>query len=205
MEQRQREPGSSWRRPQRGSKDARGAEPGGFAALVMLHLPAVLRVTAALVGTADAEDAAQESIVQAWQAAPTLRDEGALRAWLLQIAVNLCRDWHRGRFGTRQRLNESLHVSSDGEALALIGADPGTSDHTGAIDLRWAINTLHSDLRMVVALRYYAGMDASEIGAALGLPAATVRTRLRRALMVLRERLGAPSDLPAADAQEGGL
>lgn len=205
MEQRQREPGSPWRRSQRGPEDARGAESGGFAALVMPHLPAVLRVTAALVGTADAEDAAQETIVRAWQAAPTLRDEGALRAWLLQIAVNLCRDWHRGRFGTRQRLDEPLHASSDGEELALIGADPGTSDHTGAIDLRRAINTLDRDLRMVVALRYYADMDATEIGAALGVPAATVRTRLRRALTVLRGRLGAPSGLPGAGAQEGGL
>jgi RNA polymerase sigma-70 factor (ECF subfamily) len=170
----------------------------------MPYVPAVLRVTAALVGTADAEDAAQETIVRAWQAAPTLRDEGALRSWLLQIAVNLCRDWQRGRFGTRQRLNEPLLASSDVEDLALIGSDAGTSDHTGALDLRRAINTLEHDLRLVVVLRYYAEMDATEVGAALGVPAATVRTRLRRALMVLRDRLSAPHDLPTAGTAEGG-
>ena len=47
------------------------------------------------------------------------------------------------------------------------------------------------DLRRVVALRFYAGMDSPQIGAILELPAATVRTRLRRALELLRRDLSA--------------
>ncbi len=48
---------------------------------------------------------------------------------------------------------------------------------------------LPDDLRVVVALRYYAGFDATEIGNTLKIPPATVRTRLRHALRLLRERL----------------
>jgi DNA-directed RNA polymerase specialized sigma24 family protein len=53
-----------------------------FATLLPPLTPAVLRVAAALVGTADAEDAAHEAILrawQAWQAWPTLRDTQLVR------------------------------------------------------------------------------------------------------------------------------
>jgi RNA polymerase sigma-70 factor (ECF subfamily) len=153
----------------------------------------MLHVAAALVGTADAEDAAQEAVLRAWQAWEALREPGALRSWLLRITTHVCQDWQRGRFGTRRARTLPLLDADGGPPLALLGADPGASDHTGALDLRQAINRLDADLRVVLVLRYYAEMDASEIGAALGMPPATVRTRLRRALQVLRERLEAPS------------
>jgi RNA polymerase sigma-70 factor (ECF subfamily) len=159
-----------------------------FVTLVPLHTNAMLRVASALVGPGDAEDAAQEAAVRAWQAWGTLRDRGALRPWLLRITVNVCRQWRRGGFGRRVRLVEALPEES-GELLAALEASPGSSDHTGALDLRRAVNELREELRVVVVLRYYAGMDASEVGEALGIPPATVRTRLKRALGILRERI----------------
>ena len=167
-----------------------------FAAIIPLYATAILRVAAALVGPADAEDAAQEAIMRGWQAWPTLRDSGAARSWLLRITVNVCRDWQRGRFGTRRRLTEPL---ADDEAipLALLGGDPGASDHANAMDLRGAIDTLDETLRLVVVLRYYSGMDATEVGAILGIPPATVRTRLRRALRQLRGQMSASSGVYA--------
>lgn len=175
----------------------------GFEALVPRHLAAMLRVAAALVGMAEAEDAAQEALVRSWQAWPMLRDVNALRPWLLRITVNVCRDWCRGRFGTRRRLVEPLGADGSEETLALLGSDPGASDQMAALDLRQAINALEMDYRVVVVLRYYAGMDATEIGAALGLPGGTVRTRLRRALALLREHLSASEHPRSFRAQEG--
>ena len=161
-----------------------------FASVIPQHATAILRVAAALVGPADAEDAAQEAITRGWQAWPTLRDKAAARSWLLRITVNVCRDWQRGRFGTRRRLTEPL---SENDVLppALLGGDPGASDHANALDLRGAIDILSDDLRLVVVLRYYSGMDATEVGAILGIPPATVRTRLRRALRELRSHMTA--------------
>jgi RNA polymerase sigma-70 factor (ECF subfamily) len=174
-----------------------------FNALVAQHAQAVLGVAAAIVGAADAEDAGQEAIVRAWRAWPMLREREAFRAWLLRITVNVCRDWQRGRFGTRRRLNQSLDEAETAAPLAMLGADPGGSDHTAALDLRHAINQLEDDLRLAVVLRYYAGMDATEIGAALGVPPATIRTRLRRALQSLRERLSGPRSHSAPRDPEG--
>jgi RNA polymerase sigma factor (sigma-70 family) len=164
------------------------AEAGDFAVVAPQHTAAMLRVAAALVGRADAEDAAQEALTHAWQAWETLRDPGAVRPWLLRITVNVCRHWQRGGFGRRVRTTEPL--PEDDEGLALLDADLGTSDHTGSLDLRAAVNALELELRMLVALRYYGGMDASEIGLALHTPPATIRTRLRRALALLRDALG---------------
>jgi RNA polymerase sigma-70 factor (ECF subfamily) len=165
------------------------ANPDHFAALATQHTRAVLRVAAALVGQADAEDAAQEALTRAWQAWESLREEAALRSWLLKITVNVCNQWLRGGFGRRERLTAPLLEDSD-VVYALLDTDLGTSDHTGSLDLRNAINALDADLRLIVTLRYYGGMDASEIGATLGAPSATVRTRLRRALTLLRAHLG---------------
>lgn len=178
--------------------------PGGFIARVAPHVPVVQRVAAALVGTADAEDAVQEAVIRAWQAEPSLHGIAAVRPWLVRITINVCRDWHRGRFGTRRRLTEALPDRDSDNAFAVIGDDPGTSDHTDAMDLRRAVGTLDRDLRVVVALRYYAGLDATEIGAALGMPPATVRTRLRRALGLLRERLATPGERAGNAPREGG-
>ncbi len=174
-----------------------------FAALAPPHMTTMLRVAAALVGVADAEDAAQEALVRGWQAWSSLRDRSSMRAWLLRITVNVCRDWQRGRFGTRRRLVQSLYPESDADPIALLGNDPGASDHTAALDLREAINSLDPDYRLVVVLRYYAGMDATEVGAALSIPPATVRTRLRRALVLLRERLSASGDKPPSTFGKG--
>jgi RNA polymerase sigma-70 factor (ECF subfamily) len=175
-----------------------------FNALIAQHAERMIRVAAAIVGTMDAEDAAQEAIVRAWRAWPTLRDRGAFSAWLLRITVNVGRDWLRGRFGAHRRLNESL---DDAETEAdfpatLFGDDPGASDHAAALDLRHAISQLDTELRTVVALRYFAGLDATEIGAALAIPPTTVRTRLRRALRRLRDRLDDSSEHPAARSRE---
>lgn len=167
-----------------------------FAELVRGELPLLLATACAIVGTSEGEDAAQEAILRGWQALPSLHNLAAIRPWVLRITVNLCLDWLRGAHGTRLRRIRPL---AGDEPIALLSVDPGTSDHTGALDLRRAVNTLETDLRMVVVLRYYAGMDATEIGAALGIPAPTVRTRLRRALTLLRERLEEPRVLPARD------
>jgi RNA polymerase sigma-70 factor (ECF subfamily) len=207
-----------WRRTQRNPDDPDCALPGDpqdaraqtdtdgamFNALIAQHAERMVRVSAAIVGIADAEDAAQEAIVRAWQAWPMLQNRDAFSAWLLRITVNVGRTWLRGRFGTHRRLNESLDEAETEADLpaVLLSDDLGASDHAAALDLRHAISQLDAELRAVVALRYFAGLDATEIGAALAIPPATVRTRLRRALRRLRDRLGDSSEHSATRSRE---
>ena len=90
----------------------------GFAAIVPMHAPAMLRVATALIGPADAEDAVQEAAMRAWQAWATLRNPDAARSWLLQITVNVCRGWRRGLKGRQ----EALTPASAGRRRAIAGA-----------------------------------------------------------------------------------
>ncbi|MGH2516882.1 MAG: RNA polymerase sigma factor [Ktedonobacterales bacterium] len=200
MEQRRAVPPDAHDPPGSAATDGQAHADGDFSTLMPAHLPAMLRAAAALVGSADAEDAAQEAILRAWQAWDTLRNPALVRAWLLRITVHVCLDWQRGRFGTRRALTLPL-LDDAALPLALLGADPGASDHTGALDLREAINALDADLRVAVILRYYAQMDATEIGAALGVPPATIRGRVRRALFALRARLSGPPS-PSTQSSE---
>jgi RNA polymerase sigma-70 factor (ECF subfamily) len=163
-----------------------------FAAIVPHYASDMLRVAAALIGPAEAEDAVQEASMRAWQAWSSLRNVDAVRSWLLHITLNVCRQWRRGLKGRQQAHMQSLPDDADSEyhhLLALHETDPGTSNHTGALDLRAAVNALPIDLRIVVVLRYYAGLDATEIGEMLDIPAGTARSRLHRALLQMRARL----------------
>jgi RNA polymerase sigma-70 factor (ECF subfamily) len=178
------------------------ADERAFAQLVPPLAPAMLRVAVALVGRADAEDATQEAILHAWQSWSTLRDVRAVRSWLLRVTVNVCRQWRRGSLGQQRRLTESLPYDGDG-LLAALDADPGTTAHVAALDVRRVLNRLDEDLRLIVVLRYYGGMDATEIGEALSMSPATVRTKLRRALVLLRQKLEA-GDHDASSRAKGG-
>ena len=173
-----------------------------FAACVAPHTPAMARVATALVGAADAEDAAQEALVRAWNGWPELREPAATRAWLLRITVNVCRNWAVGHFGTHRRSTESLDTGVDAGVLSrMASSELGTASHADALDLRRAIANMDEDLRYVVALRFYAGMDATEIGTLMDAPPATIRTRMRRALALLRDQLTAPQDASATSRQ----
>lgn len=171
------------------------------AAALALHAESARRVALALIGPADAEDAVQEALVRGWQAWATLRNPAAVRPWLLSITVNVCRSWQRGRFGTHRRFSEALEDANQ-RPLAYIVSHPGASFPTAALDLRNAINQLDESLRVVVVLRYYGGLDATEIGEALDIPSSTVRGRLSRALTLLRASLGDSGDQPAHSRQE---
>lgn len=167
-----------------------------FAAMVAPHIGAMARMAAALVGIADAEDAAQEALVRAWSGWASLREEHAVHTWLLRITINVCRNWQDGGFGTYRRLTVPLASLFDpiSDAIVPLNAiNPGAFE-PAAFDLRTAVAQLPPDLRQVVALRFYAGMDSTEIGTVLDIPAGTVRTRLQRALARLRKALADEAD-----------
>ncbi len=174
-----------------------------FAQLVTPHLTAMLRVARVMVGADDAEDVAQEAVTSAWRRRSDLRDSDALRAWLLRITVNTCHNWRRARNNPVGRYAQSLAE----EPLlpeGLYTSDPGASDHAIRLDLRQAIASLEAEHQQLIALRYFAGLDSAEIGTMLGAPPATVRTRLRRALILLRQRLNGPYRDRAAPVREKG-
>lgn len=177
---------------------------GDFEPLVTPHLTAMLRVARLMVGADDAEDVAQEAITRAWRSWDDLRDPAATRGWLLRITVNACHNWRRARATPTGRYALSLNDEPPLPAGAQ-ASDPGASDHALRLDIRHALAALEPEPQHLIALRYFAGLDSTEIGSILGIPAGTVRTRLRRALTLLRQRLDGTGQPDRVDGPDGDL
>jgi RNA polymerase sigma-70 factor (ECF subfamily) len=100
------------------------------------------------------------------------------RPWLHRIVVNRSLDWVKAR---RRRPEVSGELVAGTEA-------PAPADEMSA-ELMTALGALDPDQRALVVLRHVLGYRSSELAGMLGMPAATVRTRLARALHQLRSLL----------------
>ena len=172
-------------RAQRGDHDAFAALAGATIA----RLDATARL---IVRDPDlARDAVQDTLVRCWRDLPTLRDVVAFDAWLHRLLVNACLDQVRRR---RRRVVEveltSLHA-------------PAVADFTGQlIDrdlLERALGTLDPEWRAIVVLHYFLEMPLPEVARIVGIPLGTAKSRLHRALGILRTSAGLEPG-PAAES-----
>ena len=158
--------------------------------LVEQHATEVYRLTAAIVGSGDAADVAQEAFVVAWQQLPKLRDDGAFAPWLRRICVNRSRNWLRDR---GRRPMAALDLGDEAASAAL--PDPG-GDFRGAVEARAvlerAFESLTPDQRAVLALHYSIGYSIAESADALGIRAGTAKSRLSAGLAALRREIEEP-------------
>jgi RNA polymerase sigma factor (sigma-70 family) len=167
---------------------ARRGDQRAFETLVRPHEETAFRLAYVITGSAaEAEDAAQEALVKAWQALGRFRTSQPLRPWLLRIVANEARNRRRAtsrRFGLVARAGEQ----SSG------GAAPSPEDLSAAADesrrLLAALGELPEPARLVLACRYLLELSERETAAALGIRRGTVKSRTARALTELRERYG---------------
>lgn len=157
-----------------------------------------------LLGEAsDAEDATQDAFILAYQHLPSFRG-GSFRAWLMRILTNVAYDELRRRKSRRTVPLEPLDVNDDEIESPPWIIDPGESPESTAErgELGRAIqdhlNELSPDLRAVVVLIDIQGFDYLEAAAALKVPIGTVKSRLARARLRMRNSLhGSREILPS--------
>lgn len=147
-----------------------------FQDLVDRHWRDVARLSAALVGSNDAEDCAQRAWLQALAAYPSLRSAQNLRSWLLTITSHCATDLHRGR-ARRAVPVESL---PDRPAAEVAERDDALWD---------AVRALPDRQRTAVALRYVAELPHAEIAAVLGTTPPASRRLVSDALATLRKEM----------------
>jgi RNA polymerase sigma-70 factor (ECF subfamily) len=124
-------------------------------------------------GGRDVEDIYQETWLRAVRFAARFDPSRRFSTWLFQIAVNLCRDWHR-------RLPLEAVEPREGERR--VGThDPGPRLEA-RLDAERLLARLPEPQRSVVILRYYHGFGEAETADILGCPAGTVKSRLHNAL-----------------------
>jgi RNA polymerase sigma-70 factor (ECF subfamily) len=128
--------------------------------------------------TSEAEDVVQEAFVQVWrQAARYDARRGSPQAWLCTIARTRALDRLRRRIARREDATEPPPT----------GTLPRTEE---ALAVRKALDTLSAEQRRALELAYYDGLTQTEIAAALNEPLGTIKTRIRTAMIRLREALG---------------
>lgn len=149
--------------------------------LANAYADAILRLSYTyLKNTADAQDICQTVFVKLLAEPREFESAEHERAYVLRMAANACKDllkspWRKRTCGLETVLEVPAPEAGDGSVLA-------------------AVNELPAHYRAVIYLFYYEGYQAAEIGKILGVPTATVHTRLARGRARLRDVLGGADD-----------
>ena len=141
----------------------------------------------------DAKDVVQEAFVQAFLKLESFQGASAFYTWLYRIAFNVAAT-HRRRRGAMRTAEQA--AINDGQLRGSEGS-PQTADAPSdrlerderCRQVRYAISQLPEEYRVVLVLREMEGYCYESIAEVLDLPVGTVRSRLHRARLQLREQL----------------
>lgn len=145
----------------------------------------------------DAADVAQDTFLKLWRTLPSFRGESSFSTWLFRITQNCALDHLRRRAG-----NRTLSLTYDGDESDEEGRERELVDdsveHNPAAQLeqnerakavRAAIASLRADHREVLVLREMEGLSYTRIAEMLGLELGTVKSRINRARIQIKEFL----------------
>ncbi len=164
---------------QQGSDDA-------FRELVSRHKNYVFAVIGRQLNNREvAEELAQDTFVRAYRALSKFRGDSSFRTWLTRIALNTTRSY----FSSRRAVMEQANVPLEDEHIKEVGQsdhDPVIAKELVAL-FRGCFRKLKSDLREVVSLCGFEEQSYEEVALSLAIPVGTVRSRLNRARLMLKE------------------
>jgi RNA polymerase sigma factor (sigma-70 family) len=129
---------------------------------------------------ADAEEAVQEAFLRAWRFRASLSRGSDVRPWLYRVVVKICNSKLRKEIphrDHRQRVEELDGMPTDDVAERFVTES----------DLLTAVQSLPSQLRIVIVLRYFADLSERELATAIGKRPGTVKSRLHEARRLLAE------------------
>jgi RNA polymerase sigma-70 factor (ECF subfamily) len=160
-----------------------------FRELLERHQRLVIGTVARMIGTADAEDVAQQVFINVWKSAPRWRPEASVTTWLMTITKRLVFNESRRRFRARlipQTTDEELGPEP-------FDSKPGPDGEVLNLELHRAVESAMAMLpekeRLAVILRQHEGMPYEEIAVVLGISLPAVKSLLFRARNSLKERL----------------
>jgi RNA polymerase sigma-70 factor (ECF subfamily) len=127
------------------------------------------------------DEVVQDTFAAVWRQARGWTGQGEVAAWMWGIGVHRMLHVLRGRPAGTALLAEADQVEISAEERVLMGVEYG--------DLGGALERLSPELRAAVQATVLDGLTTREAGQLLGIPAGTVKTRMMRARIVLREEL----------------
>ena len=160
-----------------------------FRALVERESPTVIGVCRRILRDPDeAQDAAQDTFIQAYRALATFRGDGPFGAWVRRIAIRLA----ISRLSARREVM-TIDAATMDPGDGLYGTDESpetrflTDENRGAIID--AVSALPPEQQEVIMLRFFGDLSILEIAARTDVPVGTVKSRLSRGVTNLRHQL----------------
>ena len=132
-----------------------------------------------------AEDICQEIFVKLWSAGDSFQSKEHERAWVIRASVNLCKDYAKSAWAKRTVLENEWREETAPEQEPSMAAEKKEE----AKKLFQMVSELEDAFKSVLILYYYEDLSSKEIAHALGIPEATVRSRLKRGRDKLQKRL----------------
>ena len=142
----------------------------------------------------DALELSQEAFLNAWKGLGKFQGESSFATWLYRLTSNVCIDFLR-KEKRRSALSMTISLDDEEEARQAELPDERFSPHLEAERrerreaLRAGLNTLSAEHRRVLILRELEGLSYGEIAQVLGLEEGTVKSRIARARLALRNYL----------------
>jgi RNA polymerase sigma-70 factor, ECF subfamily len=192
-------------------QDAQGGSLDAFNALILHYQDSVFNTALRILGDEDlASDATQEAFLSAFRSITSFRG-GSFKAWLMRTVTNACYDELR-----RQKRRPTIPLepeTDEGEEmdsprwLADTNMSPEQEAEADEVEhaIQHCLNNLPVEFKTVVVMADIQGMDYSEVAIAVRVPLGTIKSRLARARLRLRECLqGFRELLPASFRLEEG-
>lgn len=175
---------------------AKRGDAAAFEALVTPHERLIYFTCLKLMGNEqDAGDCAQEALIRAYRAMPTYRHESKFETWLYRIAYNVCLDALRKRKRTAAESLEALSESG------YVPVDRGPTPYSALEQkermamLKQGIDLLPEEMRTVLVLSQLQELSYEEIAKITDSPVGTVKSRINRARLKLKEILTQHAEL----------
>ena len=165
-----------------------------FEELVLRYRPAVVRLARTVVGADDAEDVAQDALLLAFKALPSIEEPSRFAAWLSAITR------HRAlRFSQSEDKHARKRVALDEALLEKIEALATPFTHAATPmaledkerdeEMFNALDSLPADYGMPLRLHFLDDMPLKRISAFMGVPLSTVKWRIHQGKKMLRAKL----------------
>ena len=188
--------------PKIGKEVIEGCKAGdrkAFEKIVLFYQKRVFNYAYRMVGNMEeAKELAQEVFVSVFESIKSLRDEAKFDGWLKQITLNHCRNrWKylkRRHYFNTDSMDDPIETE-DGEVTKSFADPSDTPDTTYEKKMvqEWiqkGLLRLKEDQRELIVLRHLQELSYDEMGKCLNLPEGTVKSKLHRARMDLKEILG---------------
>ena len=164
-------------------------DPSLFADLVLKYQDRIYNLCRYMLENShDAEDAAQDTFLKAYQGLGSYSPTASFYTWLYRIAVNTCLD-HKRKFSFRSLFFSDERTNLDGFPSWAPSPESTCATTQSMHALQAALNLLSKKLRVVIVLHELEGLSYEEIAEILDISAGTVKSRISRAREELKKIL----------------